>query len=160
MKLHEIYGNDYVHAVEDQGEFGVIGWDVTITYKAKLSCSADELVSQFKTMWPMMNKEWVAWKKKKGHPNTREFWKHMLEQYGYLASDLFELINILMSISPGTGPLERSYSKLEEICKKNRNQLAAASIQNLWLLAIFNLQDDDALFDGVRKHGRKMNTSS
>ena len=78
----------------------------------------------------------------------------MIEQYAYLAPELFDLINILVSISPGTGPLERSYSKLEKICKKDRNNLSPTSIQNLWLLAIYQLLDDDQLFDGVRQHGR------
>ena len=77
----------------------------------------------------------------------------MLEQYGYLATEFFELINIVVSISPGTRPLERSYSNLESICKKDRNNLGARSIQNLWLLAIYQLKDDEVLFDGVRKFG-------
>ena len=75
----------------------------------------------------------------------------MLEQYAYLATEFFELINIVVSISPETGPLERSYSKLEKICKKDRNNLGARSVQNLWLLAIYQLKDDEILFDGVRK---------
>ena len=77
----------------------------------------------------------------------------MLEQYAYLATEFFELINIVVSISPETGPLERSYSKLEKICKKDRNNLGARSVQNLWLLAIYQLKDDEILFDGVRKFG-------
>ena len=59
----------------------------------------------------------------------------MLEQYAYLATEFFELINIVVSISPGTGPLERSYSKLERICKKDRNNLG------------------DGVRNGVRKFG-------
>ena len=77
----------------------------------------------------------------------------MLEQYTYLATELFELINIVVSISPGIGPLERSYSKLEMIYEMDRNNLGATSIQNLWLLAIYQLKDDEVLFDGVRKFG-------
>lgn len=152
MKLHSIYGVDYIHEVEDQNEFGIAGWDIKIKYQAKIQCSSEDLVSQFKTLWPKMNKEWCAWKKDSAKQGSSAgFWKHMLEQYAYLCCELFELIMIVMAISPGTGPLERSFSKLEKICKKDRNQLAAKSIENLWLLAIYQLNDDDVLFDGVRK---------
>ena len=103
------------------------------------------------TIQGSLNKEWCAWNKDKAKRfKTKEFWKLMLEQYGYLCCELFELLVILMSISPGTGPLERSYSKLEKICRKDRNSLSAKSIESLWLLAIYQLNDDDALFDGVR----------
>ena len=156
--LHAIYCIDYEHAVEDQGEYGVHGWDVTVTYKKKIDVSLDNLSSQLKKLWPKMNKEWLSLKAKKKphHLDTKDFWKHMIEQFGYLAPELFELINILFSISPGTGPLERSYSKLEKICKKDRNNLGPRSIENLWLLAIYQLKDDDSLFDEVRKYGRRI----
>ena len=107
-ELHKIYFVDYVHEVEDQGQYGVAGWDVTIKYKAKIECSVNDLSNQFRALWPKMKKEWAAWKKsnKSHHNNTKDFWKHMLEQYAYLATEFFELINIVVSISPGTGPLE------------------------------------------------------
>ena len=35
-ELHKIHFVDYVHEVEDQGEYGVAGWDVTVKYKAKI----------------------------------------------------------------------------------------------------------------------------
>ena len=73
-----------------------------------------------------------------------------MEQHGYLCTEPFQLVVILFSISPGTGPLERSYSKLERICKKNRNHLEAKAIESLWLLAIYQLKDYDNLFDGAR----------
>ena len=148
-KLHALYCVDYIHEVE--AEFGIPGWEVTVTYEAKVKCSEEELVSQYKDLWPKLNKEWCAWNKNKDKKfQTKEFWKLMLEQYGVLCCELFELLVIMMSISPGTGPLERSYSLLEKICKKDRNWLGAKSIESLWLLAIYHLNDDDALFDGVR----------
>ena len=82
-ELHKIYCVDYIHEIEDQGNYGVFGWDVTVLYKAKIDISEDELCRQFTALWPRMNKEWAALKKKnKGHHiNTKEFWKHMIEQY-------------------------------------------------------------------------------
>ena len=47
-KLHAIYCVDYTHEVENS--FGVPGWDVTVLYKAKVKCSVEELVSQFKAL--------------------------------------------------------------------------------------------------------------
>ena len=63
VKLHAIYVVDYVHEVEDHNEFGCADWDITIKYKSKIQCSSEDLVSQFKTLWPKMNKEWCAWNK-------------------------------------------------------------------------------------------------
>ena len=105
---------------------------------------------------PVLGKSFCKKAKKKPHQlDTKDFWKHMIEQFGYLAPEVFQLINILVSISPGTGPLE-SYSKLEKICKKDRNNLGPRSIENLWLLAIYQLKDDDSLFDEVRRCGRRI----
>ena len=100
-----------------------------------------------------MNKKWASKRKDHKYIDTKDFWKHMLEQYAYLAPELFALVNITVTVSPGTGLLERSYSKLEKICKKDRNNLSAHSIQNLWLLAIYQLKDCQDLFDGVRRWG-------
>ena len=81
---------------------------------------------------------------------TKVFWVIMMEHNGCLCTELFQLLVIICSISPGTGPLERAYSKLSKICKADRNQLSSKAIESLWLLAIFDLKDDDNLFDGVR----------
>ena len=54
-ELHKIYFVDYVHEVEDQGQYGVAGWDVTIKYKAKIECSRNDLGNQFRALWPKMN---------------------------------------------------------------------------------------------------------
>ena len=35
-ELHKIYLVDFVHEVEDQGQYGIAGWDVTVKYKAKI----------------------------------------------------------------------------------------------------------------------------
>ena len=50
--------------------------------KTKIECSLNDLSNQFRSLWPKMNKEWAAWKKsnKGRHINTKDFWKHMLEQ--------------------------------------------------------------------------------
>ena len=158
-KLYQIYGVDYTHQVEKVG-FAVPGWDITVSYDAKNHCTEEDLINQFKTLWPKLNKEWITWNKEKAKRfQTKEFWKLMIENYGFMCCDLFQLLTLVMAISPGTGLLERSYSKLEKICKKDRNHLDSKSIESLWLLAIFNLVDDEALFDGVCKEMAKQKST-
>ena len=40
-ELHKIYFVDFVHEVEDQGQYGIAGWDVTVKYKAKIGHQND-----------------------------------------------------------------------------------------------------------------------
>ena len=49
-ELHKIYCVDYIHEIEDQGNYGVTGWDVTVLYKAKIDISEDELCRQFHSL--------------------------------------------------------------------------------------------------------------
>lgn len=51
----------------------------------------------------------------------------MLEPYEYFCGELFELL-VVQSVSPGTRLLERSYSKLEEVGKKEWNNYNTKSI--------------------------------
>ena len=89
--------------------------------------------------------------KKDKNVGTKEFWsEQIIGQYGYICKELLELVQVLFSISPGTGPLERSYSQLARICRKDRNWLMTTSMETLWFLAIFGLKDDDHLFDLAR----------
>lgn len=67
----------------------------------------------------------------------------MLQQYQYLCCEMLVLLVILLSISPGTAPSERTYSNLENACKK-RYELSLHKInEGLWLLMIFQLRDDE-----------------
>jgi len=147
-KLYSIYGEDYWHSVTDENALGLLAadkWCVQIKYPAKLDCTSEQIVKQFQNLWHVLNKEWI--KKKKG-TSTRKFWSDIIKQHGYMCTDLLKLVQILCSISPGTGPLERSYSRLARICRKDRNWLKTTSMEVLWLLSIFRLKDD--LFDQAR----------
>ena len=46
----------------------------------------------------------------------------------------------MFSIPPNTGWVERSYSILELICQKRRNQLAISSMQTWYFLAVLKLK--------------------
>ena len=52
----------------------------------------------------------------------------MLEPYEYFCGELFELLVVVQSVSPETRLLERSYSKLEEVGKKDWNNYNTKSI--------------------------------
>ena len=66
-------------------------------------------------------------------------------QYG----NICELIAIILSVSPATGPLERSYAKLAKICYKDRNALHSKNIEILYLLAVLQI-DNNNFFPKVR----------
>ena len=65
--LHSIYGVSDTHHVTDEacGEF--TDWDISVVYQPKIDCTIDDLVDQFKTLWPVLNKEWISWKNKEKH---------------------------------------------------------------------------------------------
>ena len=61
---------------------------------------------------------------------TKRFWMAILEEYSIDFPNIAELILILLSISPETGPLE-SYSKLTKSCYKDRAQISAKTLEVL-----------------------------
>ena len=50
---------------------------------------------------------------------------------------------ILLSISPGTGTLERSYSKLTKTCYKDCACISAETLELLHLLCTLQIKNDD-----------------
>ena len=50
-----------------------------------------------------------------------------------------DICGIIMGVPPNTGWIEQSYSKLEMICSKRRNQLSMDSMGSLCFMAIINL---------------------
>ena len=54
-----------------------------------------------------------------------QFCVHIVEKYCTEYRNLTELGLVLLSISCGTGPLERSYAKLAKICCKGRCNISS-----------------------------------
>ena len=76
--LHGIYGTDFTHHVTDEEaleDLAKDNWCVRVKYPAKVECSKEELVCQFRKLWPMLNKEWV---KKTKNVGTKEFWSEQI----------------------------------------------------------------------------------
>ena len=69
-----------------------------------------ELLKEFDKIWHVLNKSWLKFKDTKPKSNiTKRFWMKILEKYSIDFPNIAEPILIPLPISPGTGPLERSY---------------------------------------------------
>ena len=67
--------------------------------------------------------------------------------------NLTDLLLILFSISPGTGPLERSFSPLAKMCYKDRGNTDAANLETLYLLKTLNTERNETQwFDETRDY--------
>ena len=55
-KLYSIYGVTYTHTIDDDNDLP--GFEIHITYPAKLQCTEAELVDEFNKIWPVLNKLW------------------------------------------------------------------------------------------------------
>ena len=68
-----------------------------------------------------------------------DMWTDYINMHEFDCGDMCRMIKIMMSIPPNTGWIERSYSLLEIICQKRRNQMALETMRNLFLLAVLKL---------------------
>ena len=112
-------------------------------------CVLRGVVKEFKSIWPQFNRIWPKFRDDKKN-GCRNFYFHILSNYEIQYPNLCELIVILLAISPSTGPLERSYSKLAKICYKDRNRISDVNLETLYLLAVLQIDKED-FFPQVRK---------
>ena len=121
-------------------------------YPPKLNCTESELISEFNSCWSVLGKTWLKFKDTNPQPTQMlRFWIHILEEYSIECPNLADLVFILLSISPGTGPLERSFSTLAKICFKDRSSISVEVLEVLYLLSILNVSDDEQLFEKARE---------
>ena len=78
----------------------------------------------------------------------------ILEEYLIDFPNIAELILIVLSISPRTSLLKRSYSKLTKILYKNGACVSAETHDILYLLCTLRIIDDNELFSKVREQVR------
>ena len=158
-KLFEVYGTEYSHQVLDDGRhmaenvasFFTV-WNVTINYKPKLDCSVDQFMTELQAIWPVFNRTWGRFKNLKVDA-LYTFYCHIIDNHYINYPNVCELLLILMSISPNTSPLERSYSKLSKICYKDRNRLGQSNLEALYLLAVHKISEEhkQKLFETARE---------
>ena len=138
-QLGDIYCTDYVHNV-DFKEGDASFWDeyvISIKYPKKIDCTTDELLKEMRNIWPACNKVWLKFRDDKKDGNYK-FWQHMCSLYTVSHPNVCSLLNIILTISPNTGPLERSYSKLAKLCYKDRNKLTTEHMEVQYLLSQLN----------------------
>ena len=140
-KLHTIFGTNYQHVIDPEKYNKEIAnlndWSnfiITIKYPKKLTASEEEMVKQFRNIWPIFNRLWPKYREDKKF-GSNKFFQHIIENHTITHPDVMELLKILLAVAPSTGPLERSYSKLAKICYKDRNQIAAKNLETLYLLS-------------------------
>ena len=111
-QLYSLYGNEYTHTLPAEAEENSLTeYTITIKYPPKLKCKENELVSEFNSLWPIVTKKWLTFEDSIPSSNRiRRFWMHIVEEHYIEYPNLSDLVLILFSISPGTGPLERSFS--------------------------------------------------
>ena len=126
-ELHLIYGNEYLHELkEDFKDF-----HVSIKYPSKIKCSESELISEFNSIWPVIGKTWLKFKDTKPSSSVSKGFSTILEEHSISYPNLAALILIILAISPGSGPLERSFSKPAKICYKDRGCISSTVLETL-----------------------------
>ena len=148
-----IYSNEYLHGLkEDFKDF-----HASIKFLSKIKCSESELISEFNSIWPVTGKTWLKFKDTKSSSSVlQRFWTHILEEYSISYPNLADLILIIISISPGTGPLERRFCKPAKICYKDRGCISSTVLETLYLLSTLSINAKvEALFQKAREFLQK-----
>ena len=121
------------------------GFSIKIVYKARLSCSKNELLEQFEKAWPKitsLHQELLNAPKPK--PSQLKLWQKFLQRNIISLGGLCKLIVTVLSIPVNTGWVERAYSTLEMICAKRRNRLDMEHLKHEFFLAILKIPVKDA----------------
>ena len=145
--------NTHTHTLPAEAEENSLTeYTITIKYLPKLKCKENELVSEFNSLWPIVTKKWLTFKDSIPSSNRiRRFWMHIVEEHYIEYPNLSDLVLILFSISPGTGPLERSFSPLAKICYKDRGNTAAENLETLYLLKTLKIEHNNQWFSETRE---------
>ena len=152
-ELYMIYSNEYLHGLkEDFKDF-----HASIKFLSKIKCSESELISEFNSIWPVTGKTWLKFKDTKSSSSVlQRFWTHILEEYSISYPNLADLILIIVSVSPGTGPLERRFCKPAKICYKDRSCISSTVLETLYLLSTLSINAKvEALFQKAREFLQK-----
>ena len=143
-ELYAIYCISFNHKVlqneDDKSNFKGHITAIKIKYEPKVDCTQEQIVKEFRSVWPVINRVWLQFKnEKKGA--LKRFFIFILDNYMIQYPNICELIPIMLSASSATGPLERSYAKLAKICYKDRNALHSKNIKILYLLAVLQIEN-------------------
>ena len=100
----------------------------------------------------MIGKTWLKFKDTKPSSSVSKGFSTILEEHSISYPNLAALILIILAISPGSGPLERSFSKPAKICYKDRGCISSTVLETLYLLSTLSINEkDDGLFQKARE---------
>ena len=118
-QLHLVYGREITLTVLDDDAKGDLHeFSLRIVYPPKLDCSEDTLVTEMNSLWPTITKKWLKFKDLIPEASRiRRFWIELVSEYALDFPNLCDLIILLLAFSPGTRPVERSFSKLAKMGK-------------------------------------------
>ena len=135
-QLYVIYGTEYTHVIPTDTEENTLeDYKITIKYPAKLRCTENELLTEFNSLWPVVARQWHSFRETKpSRTLTKRFWVKMMGEHCIEYPNLCDLVLIIFSFSPGTGPLERSFSPLAKTCYRDRGNTLAQNLETLYLL--------------------------
>ena len=123
-KLQLIHDVNYTHTVKQDSLLrDYSDFKVSITYKAKIRCTEDELINKLKNQWPTINQILPLYQEDKLKVNLNLV-NQLLSKYTVNHPNLSSIVKVLLAASPLTGSLEQSYSKLDKICHKDCNTTA------------------------------------
>ena len=148
-EIAKIYCTTYNHKVVSEDHEYWRQFDISIRYPAKIDATIEIVEKEFRAIWPICNKLWPKFFKDKINGN-KQLWQSIISNHKITYPNLTELVKILFSIAPLTGPLERSYSKLAKICYKDRNRLTSEHLETLYLLSL--LKDEKVDYDKATKY--------
>ena len=146
-QLYLIYGTDYTHTIPEEARESLEEYSINLKYPAKLNCTEQELLTEFNSIWPVITRAWVKLKDSKPEATRiRRFWTKIIEENSIDYPNMADLVLLLLSISPGTGPLERSFSKLAKICYKDRGCMKPETIECLYMICSMGIKEGDTEF--------------
>ena len=96
-----IYHDISIVAGEGDDAFWV-EYNISVKYLAKISGSFDEILYEFKNLYPICNRKWGKYSKDLKEGNFC-FWKHILSFYSISHPNLCKLVPIVFSVAGNTG---------------------------------------------------------
>ena len=135
--LYQLFGNDIEHQMPEWNEYNIM-----VTYKRRLTCTEEALISDFDKATPLINDMGRRLKNSKSslEPLTQlELWQEFLQKHYLQYPSFGDLVRIMLVIPPNSGWVERAYSILEQICQKRRNALKVEHMRDMLLLSVLRL---------------------
>ena len=146
-ELWDFYGLDTTHHCPEKW----FHFSIIVKYTRKLHCDRETLLSEFRSLWPQFTK--LAKRRANAIEqmhNAPKSAKIMIPSQADLVSELYthieislpnvaRLLEIMVSISANTGPVERSYSILNNICAPRRGSMTVNHMETYYMNGVLKI---------------------